>query len=196
MTSTLRQRRVPRPKTRSEAKETQERRLLIAMAQLVGRSGYGPTSIAQVIERAGVSRKTFYEFFPDKEACFLEAYRQISGSAVRALVDAGAGLSGDARSEAQLARYLALLTEDPNGSRAFIVEVLSAGPAALAERERVNARFADEVFGHVAEDPLVRRAIIGGVNELAVGALLAGRGDVRALLPSLRAFVTGRGRAR
>src|SRR5207253_2083261 len=36
--------------------------------------GYPATTVADVVERAGVSRRTFYEQFADKEACFLAAY--------------------------------------------------------------------------------------------------------------------------
>ena len=44
------------------------------MAQVVAEKGYAATTVADVVERAGVSRRTFYEQFADKEACFLAAY--------------------------------------------------------------------------------------------------------------------------
>ena len=44
------------------------------MAQVVAEKGYPATTVADVVERAGVSRRTFYEQFQDKEACFLAAY--------------------------------------------------------------------------------------------------------------------------
>ena len=44
------------------------------MAQVVSDKGYAATTVADVVERAGVSRRTFYEQFADKEACFLAAY--------------------------------------------------------------------------------------------------------------------------
>src|SRR5215218_4516301 len=53
---------------------SQRGRLLEAMAQCVAEHGYAVTTVAQVIARAGVSRKTFYEHFPDKRACFLAAW--------------------------------------------------------------------------------------------------------------------------
>lgn len=190
--TTLLERRMAKPKTRADAKETQERRLLLAMAQLVGRNGYAETSIAQVIERAGVSRKTFYAFFADKEACFLQAYAQLSGLLIDALVAHGSEASGEDRIEAQLRQYLETLARDPLVARAFIVEVLSAGPKALAEREAVNRQFADLVFAHTSDDALVRKAIIGGVNDVVVGALLSGETDFVSLLPKLTRFVTRR----
>lgn len=180
--------RQPAATTRVEAKETQRRRLLLAMAHLVGKQGYADTSIATVIERAGVSRKTFYEYFTDKEACFLAAYDELTGL----LIDALARLEvarGGSRATAQLERYLEALSLDPVVARAFVVEVLGAGPGALKARERVNRRFADLVFGHVSKDPLVRKAIIGGVNDVVSGELLEGRTDFLPLLERLARFV-------
>src|SRR5436853_2541679 len=54
--------------------ESQRARMLGAMAGAVAEKGYAHTAVADVIERAGVSRKTFYEHFDNKEACFLVAY--------------------------------------------------------------------------------------------------------------------------
>jgi AcrR family transcriptional regulator len=187
---TLLQRRVSRPRTREEARDTQHRRLLLAMAQLVGKNGYAGTSIAQVIERASVSRKTFYEFFTDKQACFLEAYAELTGLLVDALVTEGQRSRDAGRTHAQLRRYLEALSKDPLVARAFIVEVLSSGPEGLAAREVVNRRFADLVFGHTSEDPVVRKAVIGGVNDVVTGAILAGQEDFLPLLPKLTRFVT------
>jgi AcrR family transcriptional regulator len=44
------------------------------MAEAVAEHSYGATTIAHVVSHAGVSRKTFYEHFRDKEHCFLAMY--------------------------------------------------------------------------------------------------------------------------
>ena len=54
--------------------ESQRGRLLAAMAEVVASKGYGAVAVRDVIARAGVSRKTFYEHFDNKEECFLAAY--------------------------------------------------------------------------------------------------------------------------
>src|SRR3954454_17806727 len=54
--------------------QSQRGRMLEAMALAVAEKGYGATAVADVIAGAGVSRKTFYEHFTNKEACFLAAY--------------------------------------------------------------------------------------------------------------------------
>ncbi|MFT3711693.1 MAG: TetR/AcrR family transcriptional regulator [Archangium sp.] len=176
---------------RREARDNQRWRMLDAMAHLAGKHGYGAVTVAHVIERAGVSRKAFYEYFADKEACFLAAYDELSTRLLETLVAEGANARGTDRTRAQLSRYLDVLGRDLPMARAFIVEVMGAGPKSLLLRDRVNGRFAEAVFGHTSKDPVVRRALIGGVNDVVTGALL-GRPKVKklsALLPSLVRFV-------
>src|SRR5918996_5397040 len=56
---------------------SQRDRMLDAMAQACAFEGYGGATVAAVIARAGVSRRTFYEHFRDREDCFLAAYDAI-----------------------------------------------------------------------------------------------------------------------
>jgi AcrR family transcriptional regulator len=147
--------------------------------------------VADVIDRAGVSRKAFYEYFADKEDCFLAAYVELSSRLVQDLVAEGEHARNVDRTRAQLARYLDVLARDLAMARAFVLEVMSAGHRSLLAREKVNSEFAELVFGHTSKDPVVRRALIGGVNDVVAGALL-GRPKVKnlaALLPSLVRFV-------
>ena len=50
-------------------------RMLDAMTAAVAEHGYAATSIAEVINHAHASRRTFYEQFTDKEDCYLAAYQ-------------------------------------------------------------------------------------------------------------------------
>ena len=50
--------------------------MLAAAAQVVGEVGYGGMSVARVTDRAGVSRRTFYEQFEDREDCFLALFEE------------------------------------------------------------------------------------------------------------------------
>ena len=53
---------------------SQRGRMLGAMADAVATKGYAGTTVADVVAGAGVSRKTFYEHFSDKEECFLAGF--------------------------------------------------------------------------------------------------------------------------
>ena len=89
--------------------ESQRGRLLAAMAEVVAPKGYGAVAVRDVIARAGVSRKTFYEHFDNKEECFLAAYDAGVASMLAAIGDAigAAAPAGPlAVARAGTARYL------------------------------------------------------------------------------------------
>lgn len=168
--------------SRATVAESQRWRLIEAIVEVSARDGYAETSVASVIERAGVSRKTFYEHFDDKEDCFLTAYDVVSDRLIADLVAASAGhKTQDARRTAQVTRFLEVLAAEPAGARVFMVDVLGAGPRALKRREDVNRRFADALYGDASVDAVRRAATVGGVNNVVASALIAG-GKGRELL--------------
>jgi AcrR family transcriptional regulator len=158
---------------RQTVRESQRWRMLEAVTEAVGKCGYAEASVADVITIAGVSRKTFYEHFQDKEECFLTAYEALSALLVAAMVDVREHRDGPIRRRAQITTYFDVLAKDPVGARVFIVDVLGAGSRALICRERVNDSFARAVLGTTV-DVLRRTAIVGGVNAMTVAALLEG----------------------
>lgn len=130
--------------TRDAVVASQRGRLIDAMAQVVAEKGYPATTVADVVERAGVSRRTFYEQFSDKEDCFLAAYdvglAVVMGRIREAVeVDPTAAWRDQARSGVEA--FLALLASEPAFARALQLEILTAGPAALERRARMLAMF-------------------------------------------------------
>jgi AcrR family transcriptional regulator len=125
---------------------SQRQRLLEAMIAAVADDGYGPVAVADVIERAGVSRRTFYEHFVDKQHCFLAAYDREVGRVLDAIDHAIAAASDPlAAAAAGIRAYLEVLAAHPDAARVFLIEVLAAGPAALAARGEVHERFAGQL---------------------------------------------------
>src|SRR5436309_11922108 len=61
---------------RGHVTEIQRARMLAAAVETVQEVGYARMTVAQVIARARVSRKTFYDVFADREDCFLAAFGQ------------------------------------------------------------------------------------------------------------------------
>src|SRR6202050_1194157 len=61
---------------RGQVTEIQRSRMLAAAVDAVEEVGYARMTVAQVISRARVSRKTFYDVFADREDCFLAAFEQ------------------------------------------------------------------------------------------------------------------------
>jgi AcrR family transcriptional regulator len=166
--------------------ESQRGRMLAAMAGAVGEKGYGTVAVADVIARAGVSRKTFYEHFDNKEECFLAAY----DAGVELMLDAIDTAIRDAApggplaiARAGTARYLETLAANPAFARTFLVEVLAAGPRALERRAAVHARFAEQLAtihraargagGSKADPPpFAFRACVGAIHELVTDHVL------------------------
>jgi AcrR family transcriptional regulator len=175
--------------SRRTVRESQWWRLVEAVTEVVARMGYAGASVADVIAVAGVSRKTFYERFRDKEDCFLAAYDFLSDRSVEALVAVGQHHgAGAPRRRAQITAFVTSMNQDRLAGRVFMVDVLGAGPNALRRRERVNASFGEAVLG-AGVDPLRRAAIVGGVNTVVAAALLDNRRDLLDLVEPLCAFV-------
>ena len=74
-------------------KAVQRERLIMAMLKAASELGYRETNVQDVIDRAGVSRPTFYEHFTNKEDCFLAAF-DTSAERLRERID-GAAEGGD-----------------------------------------------------------------------------------------------------
>ena len=120
-------------RSRAFAVESQRDRLLDAMASCCAEKRYAEVSVGDVVARAGVSRSTFYNLFDDKEACFLDAYDEILGHFVTEVMNAmrTPGLSWEDQAENGLRAALAFMSSEPHFSRMCIVDVFSAGSAAL-----------------------------------------------------------------
>jgi AcrR family transcriptional regulator len=152
-----------------------------------------------VVERAGVSRATFYDLFDDVEDCFLEAYDYVSArlyaSASEAFNEAP-GAPWAERIRAAMATLLELLAAWPECARVAIVEVLAAGPKALARRDAVLRQFTEFVEAGRNQSSLelpgiTSAAIVGGVQELLYTEILHGAtARLPARLPDIVYWVT------
>ena len=113
------------------------------MAEAVAEHSYGATTIAHVVSHAGVSRKTFYEHFRDKEHCFLAMYDTGIAFVVGRLTEAlEAAEDPRERLVEGLRTFLTVLSEEPAFCRSIVLEVYAAGPAGLARRRAVLQVFA------------------------------------------------------
>jgi AcrR family transcriptional regulator len=150
----------PHRLAREEVLASQRGRLLDAMAEVVAERGYGAATVADVIDHAGVSRKTFYEHFRDKEHCFLAAYDagvEVLMATMRAASD-------------PIAAYLETLAAEPAFARTFLIEIAAAGPRALARRREVH-----DAFAALIGDRPEALACVGAINEVVIREVAAGR---------------------
>jgi AcrR family transcriptional regulator len=174
---------------REAVTESQRGRILQAMVEVVSERGYPETRVVDVIGVAGVSRKTFYELFTSKEDCFLATYDMLLGNL---LGDTARGFQSKPgapwaeRIAAGLGELLGDLAEHPDEARFAIVEVLAAGPRALARRDAALRQFTGFLDAGRAETSvelpgITSLSIAGGVNELLYSEILHG---ATASLPS------------
>jgi AcrR family transcriptional regulator len=115
---------------------SQRARLLAAMTYVAARHGYARASVARVIERAGVSRATFYEHFGSREDCFVAAYRTIAGRVRSRLGRAAAAVPAGDRRRAVLAALLADAAANPDAAKLALIEALGGPERVRVEHER------------------------------------------------------------
>ena len=126
---------------RERVSEIQRARILSAMVDVAAQRGLANVTVAHVVARSGVSRRTFYELFEDREDCFLaaleEALTQARGEVVTAY---GSGGRWAERIRAGLLALLRFFDDEPATGRLLVVESLGAGPRALELRKRALER--------------------------------------------------------
>jgi AcrR family transcriptional regulator len=173
--------------------------LALGMIDAVGASGYGKTTVADVIERAGLSRKTFYQHFSNKQECFLTTYDQISARAIRRVEQAYQDADGwPGRVEAAIRALFEAAIENPGAVRLVLIEINALGPVGIERRERSIVhyeRFLDDALklapGRGDFSETVSRAVIGGLNRVLYRRVLRGeRAKLLALVPDLVTWFT------
>jgi AcrR family transcriptional regulator len=181
--------------SRSFVARNQRQRILAAVAEATAARGYARMSVEDVVRGAGVSRRTFYELFSNKDQVFLEAYDQVANlllAAVRAAYEGEKGFAD--RVTAGFRAFLELLEASPAFARMCIVEVMAAGPEAVAKRTAVMGEFAKLIeensrteLGDEGSVPAMHaQTIVAGAYEAVYRMVAADETDrLSTLLPDL-----------
>jgi AcrR family transcriptional regulator/DNA-binding MarR family transcriptional regulator len=156
---------------RAQLGELQRARIIGAMLDVATERGASSVSVAHVVERSGVSRRTFYELFTDREDCFLAAFEQALSYASQRVIPAHeAEKAWRERIRAGLVALLSFLDEEPRMGRVLIAESLAGGPRTLARRSEVIAQLTSIVEQGAAQgkssftpSPLTGEGVVGGV---------------------------------
>jgi AcrR family transcriptional regulator len=151
--------------------DIQRARLLAAMSQVACERGAANVTVTHILERAGMSRRTFYEIFTGAEQCLLATLDQaLTRASARVLGAWQSSGSWRERIRCCLVELLALFDEEPGLARLLIVESLSAGPTVLERRSRVlNGLIAALEEGRTDAKagtdptPLSAEGVVGGV---------------------------------
>jgi AcrR family transcriptional regulator len=175
-------------------------RLIAAMAASIEEKGYRNTSVADVVRIARTSRRTFYEHFEDRDACFLALFEATTGEMMGAIA---ATMQFDGQWEepidAAVGAYLDSVAARPALFESFTHELPGLGPSGVARARGVAEGFADLLVAladagrrerpELLARPLQRDTaviIVGGLRELIVSAL-----EQRRDVSELRASAAG-----
>jgi AcrR family transcriptional regulator len=137
--STRRQARKAAPFEERQAASSPPERILRALAAVVSERGYHETTVADIVERAKTSQRTFYEHFADKEAAMVAA---LDSGSMQMLAEAMPAFrrAPDWQHKIQ-ATQEAMFTfgvQEPEYARLGAVEIFGAGTRALEQREKVT----------------------------------------------------------
>ena len=160
----------------------QRDRLIGATITVVADKGYADATVADILEHSGVSRKTFYDLFTNKEDCFLSTYDRLIDSLADGVDHAFTqGRTWPDRIRSGLRALLDLLASRPDGARVGLVEVLAAGPRALERYDHAVRRFVPLFDQGRAESPYgdqlppnISEAVLGGIAQVLYLRVLAG----------------------
>jgi AcrR family transcriptional regulator len=169
--------------------------MLLAVAEAVAEQGYATTTVADIIARARLSRRTFYEHFADKEECFLAAYDTVVEQMLAGVGHSyeHAGTHWTDRVHAGLESFINYLVAEPAFARMCIVEVVAAGPEARGRRDAAMRVFIDFLEPGQTEAPrgvtvpqLAAEIVVGGIYEIIYTRLLRDAADeLVEMLPEL-----------
>jgi AcrR family transcriptional regulator len=116
----------------------QRRRLLLAFTELVAEGGLDAAGVGRVCQRAGVSRRTFYDLFEDRDSCLLAAFELAIERLANRVVPAYAGETRWVeRVRAGLRVLLECLDAEPSLARLCVIETPKGGPRVLQCRHGI-----------------------------------------------------------
>jgi AcrR family transcriptional regulator len=174
--------------------QNQRERIVTALVDTVAERGYNATTVANITKAASVSRRTFYEHFADKEACFLAAYEMVADHIAASMRTAAESFEDwPQQVRAALATMLRFLAGEPDLARLCMIEPIAAG-GEIAARHRASMQGMVQILKagrpqRSGEHPLpeaTEETLVGGIVSLIVREISAGRTEqLEALLPDL-----------
>ena len=182
-------------------KASQRERIVRAMLTLVSERGYAATTVPAVVAAARVSRNAFYEFFADKEDCFLTACEDAKADMLATMQTFGLEADWVEGVRRGIRTYLRWFHERPGLARAYLVELPLVGARAAEQRRRVYEPF-EVMFAKLAarirrERPdlpelpaFVPPILVMSLLEMLSAEVRAGRGDRLPEAEDAAVFVT------
>jgi AcrR family transcriptional regulator len=162
---------IPAALGQNQISQIQRARILSAVLEVVAAHGAANVNVSQIVDRSGVSRRTFYETFSDREDCYLAAFEEaLALAASRVLPAYDAHKRWSERIRAGLIALLCFLDDLPVIGRVLLVESQSFGARVLERRNELLAQLVAAVAAGREETktgerlpPLIAEGAVGGV---------------------------------
>ena len=182
--------------SQNRRKASQRERLLTGMIAAANRDGYAGANVSEVIGEAGVSRPTFYDYFEDRDSCFVAAIADVHRRLLREVRDALAGGPPERALAGALEATVAFAGSQPADARFLMKEALAGGPNALDQRDRGIRDTAKAIEaasravpGETAIPDVPLAAVLGAAHRLLASRLRRGERALGPLLEDLLAWV-------
>jgi AcrR family transcriptional regulator len=176
--------------------ENQRRRIAAGMIAVVVEQGYPAASVTQVVAAAGVSRRTFYNYYSDKAEAFFDVYGQVTDFLCEAMVEAGEAERGwAARVRAELDALLDCFATNPDlGAFCLVCPPAAGGEVTASYRTFLERLLAILTEGRPKSarrpSPAAEHGLVGGMAALIVGALEEGGAEaITDLVPEVTELV-------
>jgi AcrR family transcriptional regulator len=177
-------------------KSTQRERLIAGMIAAACRDGYSGATVSTVITHAGVSRPTFYDYFVDKDDCFLAAHRDISERLMVHIQTAVEQAPPGQAPQVAIRRLLERAEEEPARAQFIANEAMAGGPRALDARDNTISEIEQIIEKARADIPsttpspdLPTRAIVGAAHWLLSQRLRRGEHSFTQLADELEDWI-------
>jgi TetR/AcrR family transcriptional regulator len=177
-------------------KATQRERLLAGMIVAANREGYAGANVSNVIEEAGVSRPTFYDYFTDRDGCFIATVVDVHKRLLGEARDAVAGHEPEHALAATVGAMVDFAGARPEEARFLCKEALAGGPGALDARDagiREIAKLIEGAFKRVGAQTSIPdvpvAAVLGGVQRLLASRLRRSERALGSLREDLVAWI-------
>jgi AcrR family transcriptional regulator len=159
--------------SRRHVRDSQRSRLIQAVWEAVAANGYGDTTVADIVSRARCSRNAFYEFFSDKEECFLAACDGNNEQLLALLYAEGSATTWTGALSNGLGVYLRWWQDSPRIAMAYLTDLPTAGRRAIEQRDRTYEQFG-LLFEALAARARAEQPGLPPLSPLAIPLLVAG----------------------
>jgi AcrR family transcriptional regulator len=157
------------------------RRLLDAMAAAIAEHGYPSTTVAEVVRRAQTSRRTFYEYFADRDACYADLLIEHNTTLVNEIV---AAVDGDAAWHDQIEQAVDTWIAVGERNPALVVSWIRDAPSLGANAHRLQVQFSHafvEMLLRLCNTKKLRAAGIGPISRQRAVIVMGGLRELTAV---------------